>query len=109
MWIREYGFTDVAILNAQLQSLLSLGDYAALTHDAAARLLADQLTSATRTLLPHFDTGCWARYSYDGAPASHDYQVYHVALVRKLAAKTGDAFWREVADRWRRSLGGRCA
>ena len=42
-WIREYGFTDQVILNAQLQSIISLGSYAAIAESAAARRLTDEL------------------------------------------------------------------
>src|SRR5439155_1444210 len=34
-WIREYGFTDQVILNAQLQSIISLDSYAAVAENAA--------------------------------------------------------------------------
>ena len=66
LWIREYGFTQQVILNAQLQSILSLESYAVFAKSAAARSVVRELIVATRRLLPHFDVGCWARYQLGG-------------------------------------------
>ena len=104
LWIREYSFSDIAILNAQLESLLSLLSYAELTGDAAARELARQLEAASRALLRRFDTGCWSLYSLGGARASLKYHTYHVSLLKRLAARTQDPLWREVAGRWAQAL-----
>jgi hypothetical protein len=103
-WIREYGFTDQVILNAQLQSIISLESYAAVSESAAARRLARQLSVAARRLLPRFDLGCWARYQLGGAAASLHYQAYHVELLRRLAATHAEPIWRRTYLRWRRCL-----
>jgi D-glucuronyl C5-epimerase C-terminus len=62
--------SDIAILNAQLQTIVSLGRYADITDDRAAQDFVGRLSTAAITLLPQFDTGCWSRYSLDGSPAS---------------------------------------
>ena len=103
-WVREYGFTNQVILNAQLQSIISLDSYAAVAESAAARRLADELALAARRLLPRFDLGCWARYQLGGAAASLHYQTYHVELLRRLAAIHPEAIWRRTYLRWRRCL-----
>jgi hypothetical protein len=103
-WVREYGFTQQVILNAQLQSILSIQSYAAVAESAAARRLADELALATRRLLPRFDLGCWARYQLGGAAASLHYQTYHVELLRRLAAARPEPIWRRTYLRWRRCL-----
>jgi len=103
-WVREYGFTHQVILNAQLQSILSLQSYATVAENAPARRLADELALATRRLLPHFDLGCWARYQLGGAAASLHYQIYHVELLRRLAATRPEPVWRRTYLRWRRCL-----
>jgi hypothetical protein len=103
-WVREYGFTNEVILNAQLQSILSLQSYATVAENAPARRLADELALATRRLLPHFDLGCWARYQLGGAAASLHYQTYHVGLLRRLAATRPEPVWRRTYLRWRRCL-----
>ena len=81
--------------------MLSIGDYAELTDDAAARGVADQLAAATRVLLPRFDTGCWSLYSLGGSEASVSYQLYVVSMLRKLAAKRPEPIWGEMAKRWK--------
>ena len=91
---------DMAILNAQLQSLVSLYDYVNTSGDSLARADVVKMSSATRTLLPQLDTGCWSRYSLGGSPASLHYHTYHVSLLKQLAARTGDALWSTTAARW---------
>jgi hypothetical protein len=103
-WIREYGFTSQVILNAQLQSIISLDSYATIAESAAARRLARELAVATRRLLPSFDLGCWARYQLGGAAASLHYQTYHVELLRRLAVTHPEPIWRRTYLRWRRCL-----
>jgi hypothetical protein len=103
-WIREYGFTHQVILNAQLQSIISLDSYAAVAESAAARRLARELALAARRLLPRFELGCWARYELGGAAASLHYQAYHVELLRRIAATHPEPIWRRTYLRWRRCL-----
>ncbi len=99
-WVMEYGFTDMAVLNAQLQSIISLGEYVELSQDPEARTFVASMSDAARTLIPEFDTGCWSRYSLEGSPATTGYHTYHVKLLKRLAATTGDPVFRETADRW---------
>ena len=84
-WIRLYSFRTVAILNAQLQSVISLESYAQATGDSAAATLASQLKQAAVAMLPRFDTGYWSYYSLAGAPAPLSYHQFVVQLLRKLA------------------------
>ncbi|HXV58436.1 MAG TPA: peptidoglycan-binding protein [Gaiellaceae bacterium] len=98
-WIREYSFSDMAVLNAHLQSILSLTEYAELTGDEQARGFVARLTEAAGTLVGEFDTGCWSLYSHGGSPASPAYHDYHVRLARRLARSEGGV-WRETAARW---------
>ena len=104
LWIREYGFTHQVILNAQLQSIISLESYAKTAESAAARRVVEELIVATRRLLPLFDLGCWARYELAGPPASLSYQIYHVDLLRRLAATRAEPIWRKTYARWARCL-----
>jgi hypothetical protein len=100
IWVREYGYSDSAILNAQLQTIVSLSDYARTSGDQEAERFVAELTEAARTLLPRFDTGCWSLYMLGGAPASLAYHTYHVALLRWLARETGEELWATTAERW---------
>jgi peptidoglycan hydrolase-like protein with peptidoglycan-binding domain len=110
-WILELGFSETLILNAQLQSLVSLMGYADVSRNADARGLVTELETATRALLPEFDNGCWSLYSFGRWPASLHYHTYHVALLKQLAERTGSPFWAEYRARWQRYLetsGGPC-
>lgn len=102
-WVREYSWSDIAILNAQLQSIVSLSEYARTAHDAHATAFVARLVAAGRATLPALDTGNWSRYSVGGANASEHYHCYHVDLLGQLAAAApDDRLWREYQRRWRR-------
>ena len=102
LWVREYGFSHEAILNAQLESLRSLEQYARIVDTPEALGLAASLYRATRTMLPRFDLGCRSRYSLTSGPASAHYQAYHVDLLRRLSiAFPTDGIWRAMYLRWR--------
>jgi hypothetical protein len=103
-WIRIYSFSREAVLNSQLQTVISLGDYAALAQDASAEVLAGRLDSAARALLPRFDTGYWSLYSLGGPEATLNYHTYVVTLLAKLAARTKDPFWSQYATRFKAYL-----
>ena len=103
-WTREYSQNHLLILNAQLQTYLSLSDYARVSGDGEARRVAGELLTAARALLPRFDAGCWSRYSLGGALATSHYDAYHVRLLRQVARVTGDRSWASIADRWQQGL-----
>lgn len=98
-WVRIYSFNGLAVLNAQLQTILSLRDYAEVAEDAAAADLTARLEAATASLLPSFDTGAWSTYALRGAEASLGYHTYVVSLLRRLALRSENPLWREAADR----------
>jgi hypothetical protein len=104
-WIRLYGFDREVVLNAQLQTILSLREYGRLTGDAGASALAGRLESAAKTLLPRFDTGDWSLYELRGYHASLGYEQYVTELLRKLAAQTSDPYWVDAAQRFQDYLG----
>jgi hypothetical protein len=104
LWIREYGFSHQVILNAQLQSILSLESYASAARSPAAAVLAGRLERTTLRLLPRFDLGCWARYELGGSAADGHYQAYHVELLRRLSATHPSPRWRETYLRWRKCV-----
>lgn len=83
-WIKLYGFNRSVVLNAQLQSLISLQDYADASSDHQAASLAAAMEQATASELRHFDTGYWTYYSLPRTPSTLDYQSYVVRLLRKL-------------------------
>lgn len=105
LWVREYSFSGNLILNAQLQTLVSLLEYVEISGNSEAGAVVTQLDTATRALLPRFDTGCWSLYLLDGSPAPLHYHTYHVDLLKQLAKNTGGQFWAEYGARWERYLG----
>lgn len=105
LWVREYSFSSNLILNAQLQTLVSLLEYVEISGNAEAGAVVAQLDTATRALLPRFDTGCWSLYLLDGSPAPLHYHTYHIDLLKQLAQRTGAQFWADYGARWARYLG----
>jgi hypothetical protein len=100
-WVRLYSFSNSVVLNAQLQALLSLHQYAELTHDSHARGLTRALARSSRLLLPRFDTGWWSRYELAGGNAPVDYHRYVTSLLWKLARTFGGGVWARQAQRFR--------
>jgi hypothetical protein len=99
-WIRLYGFNGQIVLNAQLQAILSLFEYAQSQEDGAATALAQRLSTTAETLFPRFDTGDWSRYQLGGGYAPREYQKFVTDLLAKLARQTQDPFWVETSKRF---------
>jgi len=99
-WIRLYGFNGQVVLNAQLQAILSLLEYAQSEEDAGAATLAQRLSATAQALFPRFDTGDWSRYQLGGAYASREYQKFVTDLLAKLARQTKDPFWIATSQRF---------
>jgi D-glucuronyl C5-epimerase-like protein len=100
-WIKLYGYSDVVVLNAQLQATLSIADYARLAHDARAEQLARSMRRATLVLLPRFDTGAWSTYSLGGRDSPLSYHEYVTSLLWKFARRTHGWRWTAYASRFR--------
>lgn len=84
LWIRLYGFNRLTVLNAQLQAVLSLGDYADASDDSAAEEMVRSLESSAAAALSRFDTGYWTYYALPAAPSTLSYQRYVVQMLNKL-------------------------
>jgi hypothetical protein len=97
-WVRLYESLDLIVLNAQLQSAISLADYAGLAGDGEAASLAGALRTTAAALLPRFDTGYWSWYSLENE-SSLSYQRYVVSLLHRLGRETGEPIWAETAER----------
>jgi len=106
LWVQEYGFSSAAILNAQLQTLLSLRSYADVTGSRSAQQVVARLHRASKTLLPRFTIGCWSRYALGGAAASVHYHEYHLQLLKALAALyPTEPIWQATYIKWSGCLG----
>ncbi len=99
-WIKLYSFDPAPVLNAQLQSAISIDDYAQISGNMGAAGLAAQLTSAAEALLPKFDTGYWSLYSLNGKESTLGYHDYVVSLLEKLAGRSDDTKWSDYAERF---------
>ena len=104
-WIRLYGFNHEVVLNAQLQTVLSLREYGQTVGDAAATALAQRMLTAAQTYLPRFDTGDWSLYELGGYYAPLGYEQYVTQLLARLASQTADPFWVSAAQRFQDYLG----
>lgn len=100
-WIKLYSFDSAPVLNAQLQSVISIGDYAQISGNTGAAGLAAQLQATAEALLPQFDTGFWSLYSLAGKEAPLSYHDYVVSLLTKLANRTGDTTWSDFATKFK--------
>lgn len=98
-WVRLYESLGLVVLNAQLQSAVSVAEYATLTGDGEAAALAAELRAAAAASLASFDTGYWSWYSPENE-SSLSYQRYVVTLLRRLGRDTGEPVWTETADRF---------
>jgi hypothetical protein len=79
----QYSFSPgLFIINAFLQSLIGLHDYAHITGDATARRLFRAAEPEAREELPANDLGDWSTYSYRGAESTREYHE----LLREMAA-----------------------
>jgi len=97
-WIRHYAFSSLVVLNSQLQSTISLEDYAAASGDTQAKALAARMQAATAASLGRFDTGYWSYYALPREPSPPDYHHYVVQLLGKL--KTADPRFADAATRF---------
>ncbi len=99
-WIKLYSFDDAPVLNAQLQSVISIGDYAQISGNTGAAGLAAEMQAAAEALLPKFDTGYWSLYSLAGKESPLSYHDYVVSLLKRLAGRTSDTTWSDFATRF---------
>ena len=96
-WIRLYAFSSLPVLNAQLQTVLSLESYAGASEDSSAAALASRMKTSAAEMLSRFDTGYWTYYSLDGTPSPLDYQQFVVSLLKRLSPQ--DARFKAAATR----------
>jgi len=99
-WIRLYSFDSEIVLNAQLQTIVSLEDYAAGAGDTAAATLAAKMLASAQTLLPRFDSGYWSFYSLAADESPLEYHTYVVQLLNKLAQRHPEGPWAKTSARF---------
>jgi hypothetical protein len=97
-WIRLYSFTSLPVLNAQLQTVISLQSYATTADDSVAAALALRMQRAAAATLSRFDTGYWSYYALPHDPSPLDYHEYVVQLLQRL--KSADPRFADAAVRF---------
>ena len=87
-WYVQYTFEpSTLILNAFLQSLIGLYDYAQVSHDPLAQQLFAAGNAEAQSEVPHFDTGAWSLYQ----PGVEDTLSYHelvTGFLQQLCTRT---------------------
>jgi hypothetical protein len=87
------------VLNGDLQTVISLYDYAAITGDTQALTWARDGAQAAVQALPKYDTGAWSLYQ-GSKEANLGYHDLMTLQLRQLALKTGNLDFRAYADRF---------
>jgi hypothetical protein len=90
---------SLRVLNGDLQTVISLYDYAAITADTQALAWANEGAHAAAALLPKYDSGSWSLYqgSREAVLGYHDLMTLQL---RQLALKSGNLAFRIYADRF---------
>jgi D-glucuronyl C5-epimerase C-terminus len=93
----QYSFAPSAnILNAFLQTLIGLYDYARASRDPLARALFAAGDAEARAEVPRYDTGAWSLYQ----PGLEDTLSYHLLVttfLQELCSRTGAAVYCRTA------------
>jgi hypothetical protein len=88
-WYVQYTFAPGAgILNAFLQSLIGLYDYAQVSGDPLAKRLFAAGNAEAEAEVPHFDTGAWSLYQ-PGVEDSLSYHELVTGFLQQLCSRTG--------------------
>ena len=100
----QYSFAPrTDIINAFLQSLIGLYDYAQLSDSPEAQRLFAAGDAEARAELPRFDTGAWSLYQ-PGIEDSLDYHTLVTGFLDQLCARTDAAVYCTTAQHFRAYL-----
>jgi hypothetical protein len=84
----QYSFAPgVSIINAFLQSLIGLHDYAQVSGNPVAQTLFDAGNAEAQAEVPGFDTGAWSLYQ-PGVEDSLDYHELVTGFLQQLCSRT---------------------
>ena len=99
----QYSFAPrLFIINAFLQTVIGLYDYAEITGDETARRLYAQAEPEARREVPANDTGDWSTYSYAGAESSREYHELLREFVAGLCGRLRHETYCDAARRFHR-------
>lgn len=99
-WFEEFHPT-VQVFNGAAHAALHVGVAARdFSDDPTLREIARRADAAILAAAPRYDDGRWTLYSLTQGWNTQSYHDTHVALMRELAAQTGDARFAAFADKW---------
>jgi D-glucuronyl C5-epimerase C-terminus len=102
----QYSFAPsrrVEVINAFLQALIGLYDYAQASDDPMAEALFASGNAEAESEVPHFDTGAWSLYQ----PGDEDDLSYHelvTGFLQQLCSRTGAAVYCTTAQDFQTDL-----
>jgi hypothetical protein len=91
---------DLRVLNAHLQAVIGLFDFAKLTNDPRAQALYVAGESEARAIVPSYDTGSWSLYS-QSRESDLSYHRLVTTFLRNLCRRTDVAVYCDTAQRFR--------
>ncbi len=98
----QYSFAGrLFVMNAFLQSVIGLYDYAEITGDERARELFAAAEPEAREEVPHFDLGDWSRYSYRGGEADREYHELLREFLASICSRLRTPVYCDTARRFR--------
>jgi hypothetical protein len=100
----QYTFAPrLSIINAFLQSLIGLYDFAQASGNATAKRLFARGNAEAEREVPHFDTGAWSLYQ-PGVEDSLDYHELVTGFLQELCARVGAPVYCHTARHFQADL-----
>ncbi len=98
----QYSFARrLFIMNAFLQSVIGLYDYAKITGDQRAKGLWEAAEPEAQREVPAFDVGDWSRYSYRGPESDRDYHELLREFLASMCSRLRRPVYCDTARRFR--------
>jgi hypothetical protein len=95
-----YSFAPgLLVLNAHLQAVIGLHDFAELTGDPRAQALYESGLAEARVAVPRYDTGKWSLYSLE-RESDLGYHELVTTFLRNLCNRTEEALFCDAATRF---------
>jgi hypothetical protein len=108
-WFVLYSFAPrQRVLNAHLQALAALFDFAHGSGDPLTRQAYDAGLRAAHRRIGAYDTGVWSKYANPGALADLNYHVLNRDLAKGVCRRSGDRAVCRAAGSFARELERRC-
>ena len=96
-----YSFSPgLKVLNAFLQTITGIYDYAKTAKDSRAMALFRAGDRSARREVPRYDTGAWSLYSQGGAESNANYHNVVTDFLENLCTRTKTSVYCQKADRF---------